>query len=206
MAELLLLPGDVFLSRNDGSWISRMVRKFTTGVGEPLSLVSHSGLVVAGADKVGGTLVIEALAEVRIRTLRQGYMGTGTKLAVWRPVFDTMGMLGVRAAQAALPYAGDNYGVWRIALAWGDWYLAKHTGKRDVLFFRKLATRFKGSHSPICSWLVSRAWESVLGQAPFGVTTDEYDPDDIYDYFNGPAGSKLWKQVWPEAGGFAEVM
>ena len=60
--EILLKPGDVFLTRGN-AFISKAIRFFTCGIGEKRTRVNHVGLVVEEGD-VKTAVVVEALSRM----------------------------------------------------------------------------------------------------------------------------------------------
>ncbi len=167
MAEQLQ-PGDIFLTRG-ASLISRLIRFFTRSRGESRTLVNHVGIVVEGGD-VSRAVVVEALRVVTRRGLADGYAGTGTSVAVFRPINLTSQETDV-IVQAAERYVGRKYGYVKIVAHALDWML------NGVYLFRRL---IGSDEYPICSWVVAHAYAKA-GKT-FGVEPGAASPDDICDF------------------------
>ncbi|MGD9268032.1 MAG: hypothetical protein PVH70_11390, partial [Desulfobacterales bacterium] len=63
MKEVLLLPGDVFLTYGAG-FFSKLIRFFTRTIGESRTKVNHTGIVVTEGD-LESCQVVETLLRVR---------------------------------------------------------------------------------------------------------------------------------------------
>jgi len=163
-----LLPGDIFLTRGT-SLISRLIRFFTRSWGESRTSVNHVGIVVEGGS-IDRAVVVEALRTVTRRRLADGYAGTGTSVAVFRPINLTPQETNV-IVQAAELYVGRKYGYAMIVAHALDWML------NGVYLFRRL---IGSDEYPICSWVVAHAYAKA-GKT-FGVEPGAASPDDICDF------------------------
>jgi len=163
-----LQAGDIFLTRG-ASLISRLIRFFTRSWGESRTMVNHVGIVVEGGS-ISQAVVVEALRSVTRRRLADGYAGTGTSVAVFRPINLTSPEIDV-IVQAAERYVGRKYGYAMIVAHALDWML------NGVYLFRRL---IGSDEYPICSWVVAHAYAKA-GKT-FGVAPGAASPDDICDF------------------------
>jgi len=167
--EVLLKPGDVFLTRGAGL-LSKIIRFCTRSFGEKRSKVNHVGLMVE-AGGIQDAVVVEALIRVREHKLWKQY-GPPRKdhVAVYRATNLTPEDIKIIVAEAK-EQVGKPYGFGKIIAHFLDSLL---TG---TYFFRRLTS---SSRYPICSWLVAHAY-SKAGKH-FGVSPGAANPDDIWDF------------------------
>ena len=167
--EVLLKPGDVFLTRGTGL-LSRAIRFCTRSFGEKRSKVNHVGVVVEGGG-LQTAVVVEALIRVRKHRLWERY-GPPKKdhVAVYRANNLRSEEIAVIVAEAN-EQIGRPYGFGKIIAHFLDWLL---TG---AYLFRRLTS---DPRYPICSWLVAHSY-SKAGKY-FGVAPGAADPDDIWDF------------------------
>lgn len=180
MSEILQ-PAGIFLTRGKG-FISRAIRFFSRGIGEPRTIVNHVGIVVEG----GGTneaVVVEALSRVFRHRLAEQYGGGEDKVAVFRPLNLTPDELTAVVAKAEC-YVGRKYGYFKIVLHFLDWLLL------GAYVFRRLG-RMDGY--PICSWLVAHAYKAAGKH--FGVAPGASTPDDIWDF--ATRRTDIYQQIRP---------
>ena len=167
--------GDVFLTRGN-SFISRVIRFFTRGIGEKRTEVNHVGLVVE-AGELSAAVVVEALSRVKRHRLLARY-GPPRKdsVAVYRATNLTPEEVSTIVATAE-KQVGKKYGWLMIAAHFLDWLLL------GAYVFRRMV---RGRKYPICSWLVAYSF-SQAGKH-FGVEPGEAAPDHIWDYIEQHPG------------------
>ncbi len=162
-----LQPGDIFLTRGKG-FISKAIRFFSRGIGEPRTKVNHVGIVVGGGP-IATAVVVEALSKVFEHPLMQQYGGTSHEVAIYRPQNippEDLAKIGAKAKS----YVGREYGYAQIAMHFLDWMLL------GAYVFRRLGS----DRYPICSWVVAHAYAAA--KYHFGVEPGAATPDDIWDY------------------------
>ena len=167
--DVLLKPGDVFLTRGTGL-LSGAIRVCTRSFGERRSKVNHVG-VVAEEGGIQTAVVVEALIKVRKHRLWKQY-GPPKKdhVAVYRAKNLKPEEIEIIVAEAN-EQVGRPYGFGKIIAHFLDWLL---TG---TYVFRRLTS---DQRYPICSWLVAHSY-SKAGKH-FGVAPGAADPDDIWDF------------------------
>ena len=146
--QLVLQRADIFFTRGTGL-LSRLIRFFSTGIGEARTRVNHVGVVVE-AGPIEEAVVIEALSRVKRHRLVNQYGGTSHEVAVYRPLNVSQDDVRVIVA-AAEDYEGQKYGWPRLILHFLDWVLL------GAYLFRRLA----GDRYPICSWLVAHSYKKA---------------------------------------------
>jgi hypothetical protein len=166
MAEPLQ-AGDIFLTRGKGL-ISRAIRYFSRGIGEPRTKVNHVGIVVEGGP-IATAVVVEALSKVFQHRLMDQYGGTSHEVAIYRPLNIPPAEIAEIVGKAK-SYGGRKYGYAQVAMHLLDWMLL------GAYVFRRLGS----DNYPICSWVVANAY-SATGY-DFGVEAGAATPDDIWDY------------------------
>ena len=169
--EVLLKPGDVFLTRGT-SLLSKLIRICTRNIGEKRSKVNHVGIVVE-AGGMTEAVVVEALSKVRMHRLWMQYSPPKKDwVAVYRAKNVSPEEMEVIVATAKRQ-VNKTYGYGKIVAHLLDWCFS------GIYFFRWFA---RNSNYPICSWLVAHAF----GEAgyDFGVPTEAANPDDIWDFVN----------------------
>ncbi len=169
MSDLILLPGDVFLTRGKG-FLSAAIRFFSRRIGEKRTIVNHTGLILEK-----GTLqecvAIEVSYKVWKRKLWEDYGPPATSsVAIYRPKNLTDGELDIIVSEAE-QQVDKIYGALKILAHVLDWLFF------GIYFFRRF---FRNNKYPICSWLVAHAY-SKAGK-DFGVAPDAAQPDDIWDF------------------------
>ena len=169
---MTLFPGDIFFTRG-GAWISRAIRWAESRPGNR-GEVNHVGLVMTRAE-FPDSEVVEALRKVERHTLKSQYEGTGTAIAVFRPV-NLTDAERIQILRYADEMVGRKYDYAKIALHLVDGLLGK-VFRREVVFARRIAS---ADHGPICSWVVAQAYASA--GFDFGVPGRAADPDDIFDF------------------------
>ena len=183
---LQLQPGDVFFTRG-GHFISRLIRRLTTRIGDSEAPVNHVGVVVEGGS-IHDARVVEAvdMERVKERNLWDSY-ADGTEVAVFRlNLSDGEQEAVVKAARARL---GNSYGGLKLLAHLLDWTL------RDRFVFRRLAVRRR---TPICSSLVAECFAkcSVLNvNPPFGVPVEQASPAHIWTGLNQLSNSSYVEEV-----------
>lgn len=167
--EVLLSPGDVFLTRGTGL-LSKAIRFCTRSFGEKGSMVNHVGIVVAEGD-IQSAMVVEALIKVTEHKLWKQY-GPPRKdhVAVYRATNLSPQDIEIVVAEAR-EQVYKPYGFGKIIAHFLDWLL---TG---AYVFRHLTSN--GDY-PICSWLVAHSYAKIGKH--FGVPPGAADPDDIWDF------------------------
>lgn len=173
--EVLLKPGDVFLTRGTGL-LSKTIRFCTRSLGEKRSKVNHVGIVVTGGG-IKDAVVVEALIKVREHTLWKQY-GPPKKdhVAVYRATNLSPEDVEIIVAEAK-EQVGKPYGFCKIIAHFLDWLL---TG---AYVFRRFTS---DSRYPICSWLVAHAYAKA-GYF-FGTDPGAADPDHIWDFVDKKPG------------------
>jgi hypothetical protein len=166
--DLRLEPGDIFLTRGRG-FISKAIRVFTRGLGEPRTMVNHVGLVVEGGP-LKEAEVVEALSSVVKHPLMERYGDGANDVAIYRPMNLTAEEVDEVVA-AAKAEVDKPYGYSEVFLHLLDWLLL------GAYFFRRLGNY---KDYPICSYLVADAFEVV--KKTFGVPPGAATPDDIWDF------------------------
>jgi hypothetical protein len=178
---MILLPGDVVLTRSKTGVLGRIIRWFENEPGDPAEY-NHTGVVVdAGVIPPGpgaGPLMVEALWHTRKGPVWDFYgpsQGRNRPLiAVYRP--NVRSDVRTRIAVKAESYVGDKYGWWKLLFHAADWWLTKQAG-HEVRFFRRLNLV---KDRPICSYLVGESY--AAGGLFFGADPETLSPDDIADY------------------------
>jgi hypothetical protein len=193
-----LLPGDTFLTSKgipeqadlrDYLWaaVGHTIRSFEQSPGEAPSLVSHAGVVVRGPD-----IIVEALSRVRMHSINR-YVGTGTKVEIWRPIGIPTVALDAGAAEVE-KYVGRLYGGTKILGQAFDRYLSGKLG-RDIFAARRL---LRCPLFPICSFIPdvqNEVWTKLLGvERSFGVPRYCANPDDIHDWCRKTIDVE-WKRI-----------
>lgn len=178
-----LLPGDVVLTRGSG-WFSRLIRLGTRLPGESRTQVNHVGIVVTAGD-TDTAEIVESLDKTRRHPLAHQYKGGSSEIAIYRKRTTIMSAKRWQLGVEANKYVGREYGWWKIAAHTLDYMLMLG---RPV--FRRLTV--SGSY-PICSWVVARVYEKVLGYS-FGVDSKYASPDDIWD---DVTTSDEWLEIMP---------
>ncbi|MBK9391230.1 MAG: hypothetical protein IPN68_13925 [Bacteroidetes bacterium] len=191
MNELILLPGDVFLTRGNG-FIPAAIRFFSRGFGEKRTIVNHVGMIVEKGT-LQDCVAIEVSYKVWKRKLWEDY-GPPAKssVAVYRPKNLSAPELEIIVSTAE-EQVDKIYGFLKILAHILDWMFF------GVYFFRRL---FRNNKYPICSWLVAHAF-SKAGK-DFGVDPGAAQPDDIWDFIqNNPEKYDLvypLGSLWEKAG------
>jgi len=169
--DLLLLPGDIVLTRGPG-FVGKAIRFFTRHFGESRTKVNHTGIIVQG-----GPLREAVIVEASLRVVRHGlfaeYGAKNHEIAVYRPTRLTPLQIQ-RIVATANGYIGRTYGFGKIALHALDWVL------QGAYVFRRLGQM---DEYPICSWLVAHSYATA--GVYFGVDPGAATPDDIWDYVTG---------------------
>ncbi len=162
VADLILQPCDILLTRNDGV-VGRLIRWGTRG------RVQHAGLMVTPS------ACVEAVPpKVLERDFLRAYQGTRTSVAIFRPLNlkDSQRDLIVAAART---YVGRPYGYAKIALHAAD----------SILFGGAYCLRGLGSDRTgvDCDWVVSHAYRAA--GLDFGVPDKAADPGAIWTFCDG---------------------
>ena len=168
MKQLLLQPGDIFLTKGTG-FLSRAIRLFSRSGGESRTEANHVGIVVLGGDSTNA-IVVEALSSVKRRRISAYRLNKKHEMAVFRPLNvspQDMTSIVIRAES----YVGRKYGYLKIVAHFIDYWLGG----------RYVARRLTSSDNyPICSWVVAYAYGD--GGLSFGVEPGAASPDDIWDF------------------------
>jgi hypothetical protein len=167
---------------SDRGFLSTAIKAFQREKGEPMSWVSHVGMVVkeGALPDVG---IIEALTTVKIHPLIDAYGGKKTQVAI----FDPVGFSGIErrlAVKEALKYHGRKYGYLKILAHAADRALG------SAYFFRRLCRIDK---YPICSWVTPHAYAKI-GYLFLGRQPEMSQPDDQWD---DVLRSERWKCTLP---------
>lgn len=179
---MLLLPGDVIATRGT-SWVSKAIRFFSRGIGEPRTKTNHVAIVTRGGSFLEA-VIVEALSKVLRHKLWMKYGPPGgDEIAVFRNMMLNEAQRDMIAAKART-YIGRKYGYLKIVTHVLDYALF------GLYVFRRLA---RAENYPICSWLVAKAY-AELAQGYFGVSYAEATPDHIWDYCGA---SPDWVQLRP---------
>lgn len=166
---VILLPCDIVLTRGHG-FLSRAIRLFTRGLGEPRTKVNHVGIVVRGGAPPAEAIIIEALSRVRRHSLGKRYGDGQSDVAIYRAT-NLTAKEKICIVVAAKRYEGRQYGYFKILLHFLDWML------QGAYVFRRLSA---DDDYPICSWLVAHSY--AKGGKNFGVKPAAASPDDIWDF------------------------
>lgn len=172
--DVILRPGDIVVTRSN-SIISKLIRRFTTKSGEPLSSFSHCELVstyglpgtafAISADRKG--VQERRIADYAGRTCR-----------VYRVRFsDNQVMdanIGYNIVDRARTKLGSKYPVWRLFMHLLDWMLF------DAFLFRRIG---RSSRVMECSSLVAWACDPYLSFKLGERVLPWYlvNPDDLAD-------------------------
>lgn len=169
MSELQV--GDIVLVRSKGG-IARAIRWRTRSKGESPTVINHVGLItrISPEPYITEALLIDGVKE---HPLEVAYRDREDEYAIARP----LGLTEIkreRIHQSAKHMVGLRYG-WRkillqlIGLGWLAW----------------------GRRSPICSWLVARAYVEGA-EWDFGAKRGwrNTTPDDIWDFIEAHLGEK----------------
>ena len=169
MKDVILLPGDVFLTYGAG-FFSKLIRFFTRSIGESRTRVNHSGIVVKEGD-LEGCQVVETLLRVRKHRLWRRYGPfSHDRVTVYRPINLSPEEIDTIVA-SALKQVGKRYGIFTVIGHLLDWLLL------GAYVFRRITL---SSNYPICSWLVAHAFAKA-GKY-FDVEPGAAQPDDIWDF------------------------
>ena len=169
MRDVLLLPGDVFLTYGAG-FFSKLIRFFTRTIGESRTQVNHTGIVVTEGD-LESCEVVETLLRVRKHKLWKRYGPFSyDKVAIFRPINLTSEETDTIVAKA-VEQIGKRYGVFTVIGHLLDWLLL------GAYVFRRITL---SSNYPICSWLVAYAF--ARAGKNFNVEPGAAQPDDIWDF------------------------
>ena len=180
--DILLEPGDIFLSRGSG-FLSKAIRYFTRSIGEKRTKVNHVGIVVEGGD-MKTAIVVEALCKVMRHKFWSQY-GPPKKdlIAVYRATNLTAEEVKGIVAEAE-KHVGKKYGVPMIIAHFLDWLFL------GIYLFRRL---IPGNKYPICSWVVADAFAEA--GKDFDVEVGMATPDDIWDFIQN--NSDKYKEIYP---------
>ena len=132
MNELIILPGDIFLTRGKG-FLSAAIRFFSRRIGEKRTIVNHAGIIVEK-----GTLLdcvaIEVSYKVRKRKLWDDYGPPATSLvAIYRPKNLTAAELDIIVAEAE-QQVDKIYGIFKIIAHVLDWlFLGIYLDRKSVV-------------------------------------------------------------------------
>ena len=167
--EITINPCDIFLIRDDNI-IGKLIRFFQRTVDKLDVSVSHTGLFVGEQCDITESICIETKRVVKVVKFFPEYHNKNELVAIYRPINLTSleTSLIIRKAQS---FVGYKYGYIKILTHFLDYFL---NGK---VFFRKLC---KNDNSPICSWVVARAFEAVC--LNFDVEYYAANPKNIYDF------------------------
>jgi hypothetical protein len=168
MSGVLLVPGDIVLTRSGGI-VGWAIRLFTRSIGESRTKASHTGIIVESGT-VESAVIVEALSKVKRHPLGQRYGGANHEVAVFRALNLTDADLAGVVAKAET-YVGRRYGYLKILAHWLDWVL------QGAYVFRRLTNQ---DRYPICSWVVAYAFAEAGRH--FGVEPGAATPDDIWDF------------------------
>ncbi len=169
MENIVLLPGDVFLTYGAG-FFSKLIRFFTRTIGESRTQVNHSGIVVAEGD-LESCEVVETLLRVRKHRLWNRYGPfSHDKVAIYRPINLTPEEMDTIVVQA-VKQVGKRYGIHTVIGHLLDWLLL------GAYVFRRI---LQSKNYPICSWLVAYAF--ARAGKNFNVEPGAAQPDDIWDF------------------------
>ncbi len=175
-----LLLGDIVLERGD-NLLSNGILECQRHRGEGRSVVSHVGLIVEGGNPLKARL-IESLHTTVVRPLSV-YMDGKHSFVVFRN-HSLDGADRVKIANKAMSYKGRRYGYLKIVAHAADYAL----GGKYV--FRRLCRMDK---YPICSWLVSHAYDVIEYRFLNNLHPNLVQPDDIWDHIMKNLGE--WEQV-----------
>lgn len=167
--ELILKPGDIFLTRGPGLF-SRLIRFCSRSLGESRTKVNHAGVVVKEGT-ISTAEIVESVAVARRCRLWDHY-GPPAKdaVAIYRP--RNLSDIEIASIVAtAERQVGKKYGIGKLMAHLADWVL------QGAYVFRRLAD--DGDY-PICSWLVAHAFAEAGKN--FGVEAGAAEPDDIWDF------------------------
>jgi hypothetical protein len=178
----VIKPGDIFLTRGN-ALISRLIRFFSTKIGESRTMVNHVGVVVEE-----GTLqtcvVVEALSRVKHHKLWEQYgPPDNDSVAIYRSINLTSEEID-KIVKYANKQVGRKYGYFKIVTHLLDWFFF------GVYFFRRFTNN---GQYPICSWLVAYAFAEA--DKNFDVAPGAAEPDDIWDFVN--KNKDKYEEVYP---------
>lgn len=172
--EPILRSGDQMFVQGT-AFVSKAIRWATRSYGEPPTLASHTGRIVSGGT-IFDAMVVEALfAGVRLRSIGSGYLNSGVRVAVVRPLNLSDEEIE-RVCASARSYIGKRYGYGKIFLQAGDALLGRVI-RRDPYCFRRMGREKLG---PICSWITSSDMASI--GKDYGLKKRKASPDDQWDF------------------------
>lgn len=184
-ADTPIQAGDIFFTRSQ-TWLGRAIRRLTTGAGEALSTVNHTGIFL-NSSMLELAISTEALARVRTGRFWSYYHAKPIEVSIWRDT--TLTTADQRLiVKEALHYRRHLYGFLKLPLHALDWALARAAGRRDAYVFRRLGFI---KRYPICSVQIARAYSAA--NRNFGVAPGAAQPDDIWDFVH--AHPAKWRCV-----------
>ena len=141
-------------------FLSRAIMRYTRSCDEPITRVTHAGIIHDGGPLRQAT-IIEALATgVQERSLWLSYGPSHENVAIWRTTLSEGEKTAI--ARAARRFINRKYGF-------------------HALIAYALTRRFLTSPTyPVCSLVVAWAYASV--NLNFGVAPNQATPDDIEDW------------------------
>ena len=169
--DLYLLSCDIVLVSQKRSWLSRLIRRFSTSPSDKTKTkYSHTAMVYRPHQQE----IIEALSGgVKITNLKKYAKGYSVLIARRLDMTDADQFL---ITNKAYSFIGKKYGFIKLAGHLGDYYLSWFCGK-DVYFFRKLT---QNGDYVICSWVVAFAY-AARKMLFNGMNPAYCQPDDIAD-------------------------
>jgi len=179
----ILEPGDLVLTRGKG-WISKAIRFFTRGIGEPRTKVNHVGVITVGG-ALTTAVIVEAIAKVERNRLWMRYgPPDGDQVAIYRHRY--LNEDGRREIVRKMEsYVGRRY----------DWLsIVGHTldyALLGVFLFRRFLRMKRYGQ---CVWCVTSSYHLGAG-VTFGGPPAEMSPDHVWDSVNGHPVT--WERVWP---------
>jgi hypothetical protein len=164
----MLKPCDIMFTSSP-TWLSKAIRFCTRSIGEPKSVASHVGMVVAAGIDMAATIV-EAQSTTNRHTLQESYGNKADSICVCRPINIDVYQKHQIVAKAE-SYVGRKYGYLKLGLHLLDWMCG------GAYLFRRLGRMDK---YPICSYVVASAFKAI--KADFGISNYGASPDDMWDF------------------------
>jgi len=161
--------GDI-VHTHGNSWVSRMIRWFSTSMGEKETWTNHSAMVINSGCSLDEPTIIEALHKVKINSLYK-YMKKDTPFVVHRLKRQLSSKQEKALHLAACKNIGRRYGYFKIIVHAMDKLLNNQYVFRRILY---------SDQFPICSWVVAHCYEEA--GLSLGGHADELQPDDILDF------------------------
>lgn len=171
--------GDVGFTRGMGIF-QKAIRYVSTGPGEEKTFANHS-LMFTTDGEIGPVttarqaLAVEALWHVEENPWYDRHQKSdGYTLRVFRPTF-LSDLRKKRLIETARAHIGEKYGWWKLGAHFIDRFL--FNDKKILSNVLYIDSR------PICSYLVSRAYEVAGYPSAFGpIAAQAQDPDEMMDF------------------------